>query len=282
MARLDRLGPRPKEIAQIASVIGREFSYESLVPMTDRSAAELANALGQLADAGLVYSRGTPPDATYLFKHTLVRDAAYASLLHRRREELHARIAAVLVTGLPEIAAAQPEIVAHHYTEAGLVKQAVPYWQRAGERAIERSANLEAIAHLTRGIGMLTTLPESPERDELELVMQVASITPPWASRGFGSPQAERAAARALELSRQVGVDSPPHFWAVFGVAFAYMLHGVMPRARELAEQLLGIAERLQDPELLAYAHFEMGNTLLWFGEARYRTDASGAGDCPL
>ena len=267
MARLDRLGPRPKEIAQIAAVIGREFSYELLAPVTDRNETELADALGRLADAGLVYSRGTPLDATYLFKHTLVRDAAYASLLRRRREELHARIAAVLVTEFPEFTAAQPEIVAHHYTDAGLAEQAVPYWQRAGERAIERSANLEAITHLTRGIEMLKSLPGSPERDEQELVLQVASITPVWASRGFGSPQAERAATRALELSRQVGVDTPAHFWAVFGVAFAYLLHGVMPRARELAEQLLGIAERLRDPELLAYAHFEMGNTLLWFGE---------------
>jgi len=163
MARLDRLGPRPKEIAQIAAVIGREFSYELLAPVTDRNETELADALGRLADAGLVYSRGTPLDATYLFKHTLVRDAAYASLLRRRREELHARIAAVLVTEFPEFAAAQPEIVAHHYTDAGLAEQAVPYWQRAGERAIERSANLEAITHLTRGIEMLKSLPGSLE-----------------------------------------------------------------------------------------------------------------------
>jgi class 3 adenylate cyclase/predicted ATPase len=267
MARLDRLGPGPKEVAQIAAAIGREFSYQLLAPIAGRGENDLAVALGRLGDAGLVFCRGTPPTATYLFKHALVRDAAYASLLRRRRQELHAGIATVLEGEFPDVVEAQPELVAQHLTEAGLAERAVVYWQCAGEHAVARSANLEAIAHLTRGIEMLKSLPESPERDERELVLQVASITPLWASRGFGSPQAERAATRALELSRLVGVDTPAHFWAVFGVAFAYLLHGVMPRARELAEQLLGIAEHLQDPELLAYAHFEMGNTLLWFGE---------------
>jgi class 3 adenylate cyclase/predicted ATPase len=266
MARLDRLGPRSKEIAQIAAVIGREFSYELLAPVADHDEAELADALGRLGEAGLVFSRGTLPHATYLFKHALVRDTAYGSLLRRRREELHARIATALETDFPETAAAQPEIVAHHYTEAGRAEQAVPYWHRAGERAIERSANLEAIAHLTRGIEVLKTLPQNPERDEQELVLQVALTNPLWASRGFGSPAAERVATRVLELNRQIGADTPAHFWAVFGVALFYEVRGVLPPARELREQSLRVAERLQDPELLAYGHFGLGHTMFWFG----------------
>ena len=141
MARLDRLGQAPKEIAQIAAAIGREFSYELLAPVAERGERELLDALARLADAGLVFSRGNPPHATYLFKHALVRDAAYGSLLRRRREELHARIAAVLEADFADRVAAEPELLARHLTEAALLEKAVPYWQRAGERATERSAN---------------------------------------------------------------------------------------------------------------------------------------------
>jgi tetratricopeptide (TPR) repeat protein len=267
MARLDRLGLRPKEIAQIAAVIGREFSYELLALVANREEAELADALGSLGDAGLVFPRGTPPYATYLFKHALVRDAAYASLLRRRREELHARIAAALASDFPEISAAQPETVARHYTEAGLAEQAVPYWRRAGERAVARSANLEAVAHLTRGIEVLKALPESPQRDEVELALQVALKAALWASRGFGSPETERAATRTLELSRRMGADTHAHFWAVFGMSFFYHVRGLLASARELGEQALDIAEGLRDPELLAYGHFGLGNAIFWFGE---------------
>ena len=138
------------------------------------------------------------PAATYLFKHTLVRDAAYASLLRRRREELHARIAAVLESDFPDIVEAQPELLAQHFTEAGLTEQAVAYWQRAGEHAVTRSANVEAAAHFGRGIEVLKTLPETASRDETELALQVALIAPSWASWGIGSSQVERAALAEL------------------------------------------------------------------------------------
>ncbi len=155
MARLDRLGQAPKEIAQIAAAIGREFSFKLLMPVAARREGELLDALGRLGEAGLVFHRGAPPHATYLFKHALVRDAAYGSLLRRRREELHARIAAVLEADFPEDVVAEPELLAHHLTEARLFEKAVRYWLRAGERATERSANLEAIAHLKRGLEIL-------------------------------------------------------------------------------------------------------------------------------
>jgi predicted ATPase len=173
----------------------------------------------------------------------------------------------VLQSDFPETIEAQPELLAQHFTDAGLTDEAVAYWQRAGERAVARFANLEAVAHLSRGIEVLKTLPEGPQRDEQELVLQVALITPLWSSRGFGSPQAERVATRALELSRQIGADTPAHFWAVFGVSFFYHVRGVLPPARELGEQSLALAERLQDPELLAYGHFGLGDGIFWFGE---------------
>ncbi len=135
MARLDRLGQATKEIAQIAAAIGREFPYELLASVAERGEAELQKGLGRLGEAGLIFSRGAPPHATYLFKHALVRDAAYGSLLRRRREELHTRIAAVLEAEFADRVAAAPELLARHLTEAGLLEKAVSYWQRAGERA---------------------------------------------------------------------------------------------------------------------------------------------------
>jgi predicted ATPase len=267
MARLDRLGTGSKEIAQIAAAIGREFSYELLAPVALRPADDIEAALDRLSDAGLVFCRGAPPAANYFFKHALVRDAAYASLLRRRREELHARIAAVLEADFADAVEAQPELLAQHLTEAGLAEPAVEHWRRAGERAAARSANLEAVAHLTRGIAVLNTLPEGALRDERELALQVALIAPLWASRGLGSAEAERVANRALELSRRIGADTPAHFWALYGANYLYAVRGELPLALDLGEQLLGVAERLQDAELLAYGHFDVGDILFWFGE---------------
>jgi predicted ATPase len=157
--------------------------------------------------------------------------------------------------------------LAYHCTEAGLTESAVQYWRRAGERALERSANPEAIAHLSRGIQLLVGLPQNRQRDEQELMFQAALVAPFWTSRGFGSPEAERAARRALELCERAAPDTPAHFRALYGLAYAYMIPGDLRRARPLAEQMLDLAERRQDPELLAYAHFEMGCELLWSAE---------------
>jgi class 3 adenylate cyclase/predicted ATPase len=266
IARLDRLGPAAKEVAQIGAVIGREFSYELIQPVAQRPEPDLEAALDRLTNSGLLFCRGVPPHSSYLFKHALVQDAAYATLLRGRRQQLHGAIAAALEREFSEIVAAQPELLAHHCTEAGLTQQAVDNWGRAGERAIEGSANLEAIAHLTRGLDILEALPEGPQRDEKELAFRVGLLAPLFATR-FGSTEGERAAARALELSRRVGADLRSLFRALLALTMTYSVRGNIQIGRETAEQLLVVGERLHDPEALGYAHHAMGNTMLWFGE---------------
>jgi predicted ATPase len=267
IARLDRLGPVAKEVAQIGAVIGREFSYELIQPVARWPEPELGTALDRLTNAGLLFCRRNPPHSSYLFKHALVQDAAYETLLRARRQQLHGTIAAALEREFPEIVAAQPELLAHHYTEAALPQQAIDNWLRAGERANEGSANHEAIAHLTRGLQLLEDLPQSPQRDEKELAFQVALLTPLFAAR-FGSAEGERAAQRAMELSRKVGgANQRPLVRALFGLSLTYSARGKVRIGREVAEQMLTVAERLQDPEPLAYAHNLMGNTLFWLAE---------------
>jgi class 3 adenylate cyclase/predicted ATPase len=259
MARLDRLGQAPKEIAQIAAAIGREFSYELLAPVAERREGELQDALSRLAEAGLVFSRGDPPHATYLFKHALVRDAAYGSLLRRRREELHGRITAVLEGDFAEVVATEPELLARHLTEAGLLQNAVLWWQRAGELATERSANFEAIAHLKRGLETLERLPESAERNEQELLLQAALIPPFVANEGYASAAVERAAGRVVELEGRIGAGSPAQYQVVLArgsLATILMDRGELPRGIALYEEALDLAKRLKDPLLLCYAHY--------------------------
>jgi predicted ATPase len=262
MARLDRLGQATKEIAQIAAAIGREFSYELLAPVAERGEAELQKGLGRLGEAGLIFSRGAPPHATYLFKHALVRDAAYGSLLRRRRDALHTRIAAVLEAEFADRVAAAPELLARHLTDAGLLEKAVCYWQRAGERATQRSANLEAIAHLTRGIEVLNRLPEGAGRDEQELLLQAALLGPSGASEGFASARLMKAATRAVELGRRIGTESLAQSEVVLAhgsLARFHMWRAELRTALVLAEEALRLAERLGDPPLLSRAHYGMG-----------------------
>jgi class 3 adenylate cyclase/tetratricopeptide (TPR) repeat protein len=262
MARLDRLGQATKEITQIAAGIGREFSYELLAQVVERREAELLDALGRLADAGLIFFRGTPPHATYLFKHALVRDAAYGSLLRRRREELHSRIAAVLEADFADAVAAEPELLARHLTEAGFLEKAVSWWQRAGERAVERSANPEAIAHLRRGIEVLMRLPESPSRDEQELFLQAALVGPYGANEGIASIGLMHAATRAVELGRRIALDSPAQSEVILAHALlvgSYIWRAELRSALRLAEEALRLAERLGDPSPLSRAHRAIG-----------------------
>src|SRR5262249_18618306 len=165
MARLDRL-VTAKAVAQYAAVIGRQFSYELLSTVSQLDAATLQQELGRLVEAEIVYQRGVPPQATYMFKHALIQDAAYESLLKSTRQHYHQRIAQVLEEQFAETAEAEPELLAHHFTEAGLTEKAVHYWYHAGQRASERSAHVEAIAHLRQGLELLTTLPETSERTQ--------------------------------------------------------------------------------------------------------------------
>jgi class 3 adenylate cyclase/predicted ATPase len=265
MARLDRLGPA-KEVAQIGAVIGGEFSYELIRALDLIAEQDLQHALSILTEAELLFGDGVPPRAYYFFKHALIRDAAYEALLKSRRRELHSRIAKVLVGQFSDTVASAPELVAHHYTEAGLIPQAIPYWQRAGEIASQRSACAEAISHLTKGLELLSSLPDSSERAQYELALQIALGAPLIATRGYAASAVEEAYARALELCRQMG-DPPQLFPVLWGLSAFYGVRADLKTARELSEQLLRIAEGVHDPALLLEAHHALGQYLFFMGE---------------
>jgi predicted ATPase len=265
MARLDRLAA-VKALAQLAATLGREFSYELLQAVSPWDEDTLQRGLHQLVAAEFLYQRGLPPQATYVFKHALIQDAAYQSLLRSTRQQHHQRIAQVLAERFPETAETQPELLAHHYTEAGLREQAIPYWQHAGQRALQRSANLEAVSHVTRGLGVLSTLPETHERVHQELALQIMLGAALGAIKGQPAPEVERTYARACELAREVG--SPPElFPALWGFWYGHMARGQLPQARELAEEFLELARQGQDPLLLSAGHRMLANTAWWQGE---------------
>ena len=192
LARLDRLAP-VQEVAQIGSALGRRFSHELISAVAAMPQSQLEDALAQLIRAELIFRRGAPPDAEYTFKHALVQDAAYGTLLRRSRRALHRRIAETLEMRFPDAATAQPEVLAQHYAEAGLKEQAVAYFQRAGARALERSAYLEAISHLARGLELLEASPDSPERVQRELELQLALGSALMATKGYAAPEVEQA-----------------------------------------------------------------------------------------
>jgi predicted ATPase len=265
MARLDRL-VTAKAIAQYAAVIGRQFSYDVLSTVSQLDAAILQRELGRLVEAEIVYQQGVPPQATYLFKHALIQEAAYQSLLRSTRQYYHQRIAQVLETRFAELVETQPELLAHHYTEAGLSEQAISYWQRAGQRALQRSANLEAVSHVTKGLEILTALPATHERASQELALHLTLGPALMHTRGPAAPETERVYVRACELGRQAE-DRPQLLPALWGLWYAHLSGGKLQRTRELGEELLSVAQRLQDPVLLLEAHRTLGNTLLFLGE---------------
>ncbi|HEV8714159.1 MAG TPA: adenylate cyclase, partial [Candidatus Binatia bacterium] len=265
MARLDRLAAT-REIAQLGATLGREFSYELIHATSPLDEGTLQQGLRQLVEAELVYQRGLPPQATYLFKHALVQDTAYQSLLKSRRQQLHQQIAQVLEERFAEIRETQPELLAHHYTEAGLLAQAIPYWQQAGQQAVQRSANAEAISHLTRGLELLKTLPDTPERTQQELALQIALGAPVMITTGYGSPEVEKVYSRARELCGLIG-ETPQLFRVLWGLWTLYLTRGDCRIARDLGEQLLRLARNTQDPASLLEAHVAFGITLVFFGE---------------
>src|SRR5262245_14518180 len=207
MARLDRLSAA-RDLAQLGAVLGREFAHDLLQAVSPLDEPTLQQGLAQLVDAELVYQRGLPPRSRYLFKHALIQDAAYQSLLKSTRQQYHQRIAQVLEAQFPDTALLQPELVAHHYTEAGLSAQAVLYWQKAGQRAVERSAHLEAVAHLNKGLALLRALPDTPERTQQELVLQTLLGPALIVSKSFAAPEVEQTYTRARALCQQVGDTS--------------------------------------------------------------------------
>jgi DNA-binding winged helix-turn-helix (wHTH) protein/class 3 adenylate cyclase/tetratricopeptide (TPR) repeat protein len=265
MARLDRLGPA-KQVAQLGATVGRKFSYEVLCAVSSVDAETLRHALTQLVAAELLYQRGLPPQARYRFKHALIQEAAYASLLRSTRRQYHQRIAQVLEERFPETRETQPELLAHHYTEAGGIAQAMPYWQRAGQQASERSAYREAIAHCTKGLALLQTLPDTPERAQHELILQLTLRGPLTATQGEGAPEVERALTRARELCQQVG-ETAQLFAVLQGLSTLYFARAELQKARELGEQCLTLAKRVDDPAYLARAHSALGVPLYWSGE---------------
>ena len=204
MARLDRLAA-VKGLAQLGATLGREFSYALLQAVSLWDEDTLHQGLHQLVKAEFLYQRGLPPLATYVFKHALIQEAAYQSLLKRTRQHHHQRIAQVLEAQFPEIVATQPELVAQHYTAAGCAAQAVPYWQQAGAHASDRSAYLEAVSHVTTGIALLTTLPATPAHTQQALSLYIALGAALIITKGQGAPEVEQAYTRAHALSQQVG-----------------------------------------------------------------------------
>jgi len=254
MARLDRLAP-VKEIAQIGAVIGREFPYELLAAVTDFTDAQLAAALDQLCAAELIFQRGTPPEATYSFKHALIQDAAYQSLLRSRRQQLHARIATALEERFPEIARTEPELVAHHFTVAGDGARAVRYWHRAGLLATARSATTEAIAHLRAGLALLRSMPEATG---LEADLQLALGGALAAARGHGVPETGEAFARAVELARASG-RTEVLYPALDGQVTCHFSRAELGPALELAEAFLAAAREHAESAPAIVAHADIG-----------------------
>ena len=210
-----------------------------------------------------MYQRGMPPQSTYVFKHALIQDAAYASLLKRTRQHYHQCIAQVLEGQFGEMVATQPELVAHHYTEAGLHAQAVEYWHKAGQEAIRRSANVEALAHLKHGLDVLRRLPDTPERTQLELTLLLPLGTVLMSTKGYGDPEVEHAYARARHLCAQGGAASSL-FPVLRGLCLFYAVRVEFQTAWELGEQLLSIAQRQHDPLLLVEAHRALGVISFW------------------
>jgi class 3 adenylate cyclase/predicted ATPase/energy-coupling factor transporter ATP-binding protein EcfA2 len=265
MARLDRL-VTAKAVAQYGAVIGRQFAYELLQVVSQVDEVMLQHELGRLVEAEIVYQRGVPPQSTYVFKHALIQDAAYESLLKSTRQHYHQRIAQVLEAQFPETAEAEPELLAHHSTEAGLSPQAVRYWQRAGQRARARSANVEAISHCTRGLAVLQHLPESPARLQQELDLQTALGPALMVTKGFAALEVEQVYTRARTLCRHLGA-TPQLFPVLWGAWMSASARAELQSARELGEELLTLAESRQDPALLLGAHQALGQTFSQRGE---------------
>src|SRR5208282_900287 len=265
MARLDR-APQLREVAQLGSVLGREFSYDMISALTGLEEEMLQSGLGQLVVDELLYQRGRPPRSRYLFKHALIQDAAYQSLLKRTRQQYHERAAKLLEDRFPEVASTQPELVAHHYTEASCPAQAIAYWLRAGAAAASKSANIEAIDQFRRGLALVDALSDMRERAERELDLQMALGPALVATKVYGHPDIGRTYARASELCRQLG-DHSREFTALRGL-YLYHLHLLeMEKAQHFAEEGLRVAERLDDAARLVGAHTTRGGVLYFQGK---------------
>ncbi len=272
MARLDRLGPA-REVAQIGSVIGRGFSYGLLRDVTGMEDAPLQAALERLAEADIVLVQGLPPESDYRFKHALIQDAAYENLLKSRRQVLHRRVAEVLLNSDVSAAAPEPELLAYHFTQAGLNDAAIEWWGKAGQRSLERSALVEAVGQFTRALDQIAALPDTPALRREQIKLQVALITPLIHIKGYAAPETKAAAEQAhLLIERAEAVGEPPEdplllfsvlygFWVLNYIAF----NG--GAARKLAAQFLTLAEKQGASGPLMIGDRVMGISLLSAGE---------------
>jgi len=273
MARLDRLAP-VKEVAQLAACIGREFSYETLTSVSPLSDESLQGALLQLAEAELIFARGSPPEATYTFKHALVQDTAYASLLKSKRIQLHARIAEVLERNFTERAANEPELLAFHFTQAGLNERAVPYWIKAGQRALARVALPEAVGHLTTALSMNERLPDGVERDRQELHIRVTLATAYLAFRGWPAVEIFQTLRPARELAMRLDADG--ELIAILG--YLWVHHGTRceyPRTLELIGELDALAQSREGSPAFPVARWMESITCCQMGDFKRARESS-------
>ena len=272
MARLDRLG-HAKEVAQIGAVIGREFSYALLAAVAHKPEGELKSEIDRLLEGGLLFREGQPPHAKYLFKHALVQDAAYGTLLREARRALHARIAHTLESQFADIAENQPELLARHYTEAALLEKAAALWGKAGLRSLARSALAEATEQFSRALDLIATLPATRALRREQIELQVALIAPLISVKGYAAPETKAATERARLLIDQAEALGEPHedplllFSVLYGawVRNAVAFNGDL--VRDLAAECLALAERQGTSSALTIGHRLMGTSLLYTGK---------------
>jgi serine/threonine protein kinase/predicted ATPase len=272
MARLDRM-ESGRELAQLAAVLGREFSYELLAAVANMDEPTLQAELAQLAKVEILYPKGRPPRCTYIFKHALLEDALYNALVKDRRQQFHRRVGEAIEANFPETVDTRPELLAHHFTEAGLIPDAIVYWLKAGQRSRDRSAHCEAISHFTKGLALVATLEETRERDHRELQF-LAALGPTYiAARGYAAPEVGPVLLRAGELCQRMG-DEPQLFGIMLGRWEWHLVRGDLRRSVELAAEGLALAKRLNDPGMMMEALFMPGATMF------YRGDFAGARAC--
>jgi tetratricopeptide (TPR) repeat protein len=266
MARLDRLEAAAKEVAQKAAVIGRHFSYGLLASITDLPVSQLREALDQLTNAGLLFVRGTPPEASYLFKHALVQDAAYGTLVSNRRQLLHAQVAAALEESFPEIVQAQPALMAQHCARAGLAEKAVAHWLKAGRQALARSAMTEAVAQLRKGLDVLAGLPDGPWRQQQELDLHITLRPALAATKGWATAEVAETLARARVLAEWL--DRAEHLvlliWGQWGFHSVRAEHRL---ALAVGEQIEKIGKARNNTAAQLFSRFLQGASRLQLGD---------------
>ncbi len=265
MSRLDRLGSA-KELAQWASVVGREFSYALLAALTDLADQVLQSRLSKLVDSQLAYQLGAPPEATYTFRHALIQDTAYQSLLNRKRQSMHAELADVLIERFPDTASREPEVMAQHYARGSRPLEAIAYYLQAAQYAQKRSALQEAVNHLRNGLSLVPQLSSGPERDQQELSLLIALSGPLIATTGYANPEVEQVCARALGLCNSVG-GGPDLPFAIYGLTTYYLNTSNLKACRDVAQMLMDLTKQPEFQQHRAVAHLQLGFVDVFSGQ---------------